>query len=63
MEKHEQYKVGTDFNGGYVVKAKIEGIWYQVARYDAEGGESFSNSVTSEQKEDIRRFARRAYIL
>lgn len=64
--KHEAYKVDTDFEGGYVIKAKLSDARYDyvtVARYDSEHGESFSSEVTDSQKEEIREFARRAWIL
>jgi len=64
MLEHKGYKVDSDFQGGYVIKAKILGDWITVARYDCEHGESFVTSfVTEEQKKDIREYARRAYIL
>lgn len=63
MGTYENYKVTSDFQGGHAIQVKTEDGWIQCARYDSEGGESFSKSVTSEQKESIRDFARRAFIL
>lgn len=62
----QHYKVGSDFEGGYVIKAKIselQGDYCTVARYDVEHGESFESFVTEQQKEEIRAFARRATII
>lgn len=64
--KHESYTVGSDFEGGYVIMAKVSalcGVPLIVARYDSEHGESFSPNVTDEQKEAIRKFAERAMVL
>ncbi len=64
--EHKHYVVGTDFNGGYVIMAKVSGLcsdYLTVARYDSEGGEEFLPSVTDEQKEAIQKHAKRAGIL
>lgn len=59
-----QYSVKSDFSGGYRIICKNDSVeWHSVARFDSEGGESFFNFVTEEQKHEIRNFAKNAGIL
>lgn len=63
MNNH--YRVTSDFQGGYKIISCESPIHdeHSVARYDVEGGETFADFVTDEQKEEIRQFAERAGIL